>query len=373
MTGIGINDKEQVKKIYEMWQEQYKFLNEPLEDEHFPNYPPMKIGSCDISKLPEKKAITPEKYQEIYKPAGEKIMENVEKEEVKTTMTRGEKREELVQKLRQDPKKFILPDKDLKNTIHIIANNKGGCGKTLVAAMLASFFQMHTPDLDLICFDLDSNKKSFSAYKQFNVQQVSEIMTDKYGAEYEDQTVFDKAFNQILDEQENDAIVIFDTGASSNFSSVISYLRKTDLPGVAAAHEKNWRIIFHTIVSQDSIADTKDTIDRLITNFGTEYVEFVFWCNEYNGDLEETYKELQKEYKEIMYRNVFLPGLHRDEATQKLIKKIRQDNKSVYELLHDKSLSRLETSRLERYFYTGNPGQPGIFETLKNLDWSIDG
>lgn len=262
----------------------------------------------------------------------------------------------------------VQPD-ILKNTIHIVAQSKGGTGKTQVASYLASFFQRHSENLDLYCFDLDSNTMSFAAFKAFNVQQFSEVVVQD-GEINIDATQFDGAFNPILESINTDSTVVIDTGAGGSFWSLVNYIRDLDYPSLAAATERQWRFIIHVVISGSAREESKDALERLHEFIDNPYVEFVIWGNEFFGELKGFYDEIAIKYGEMFQRNVNLPGI-KDARLRKSLEKMRLKNWSVTELFIDPECNAIDKARINQYFYGNLAGKPGVFRQLQYLDWII--
>lgn len=267
------------------------------------------------------------------------------------------------------PDKFQMDPENLKNTIHMICQSKGGTGKTFVATTLASFFQRHVEALDMYCFDLDSNTKSFSSFPAFNAEQFSEAKLDSEGRVMIDPTAFDGAFNTALEDIEDDSVIIMDTGAGGSFWSVLQYIQSFDYPAMAANTGKNWRFMIHIVISGSSVDESKDTIKRIISLIDSPYVEYCVWGNEYFGDLSGIFDEIIEEFGEIFQRGVHLPRIL-DPRLDKALRTMREEGLSVTELFAKEGYSAIDRARINQYYYGNMGGKPGVFRALQNLDWA---
>lgn len=263
---------------------------------------------------------------------------------------------------------FQMDPTNLANTVHLICQSKGGTGKTYVASTLASFLQLHAEAIDMYCFDLDSNRESFSSFDAFAVQQFSETSLDEDGHVVIDPTAFDGAFNPILESIEGDAAVVIDTGAGGSFWALVQYLQELDYPTLVAESGKNWRFIVHIVISGSAIAESVDTISRLLALVDSPYTEFVVWGNEYFGNLRDVYADIVSRYGEVFQRNVNLPKIT-DPRLDAALRDMRERGLSVAELLAEPR-SAIDKARLTQYYYGNMAGKPGVFTALRRLDWS---
>ena len=255
---------------------------------------------------------------------------------------------------------------DVRNTIHVVMQSKGGAGKTYVAAVLASFFQRHAKALPLHCFDLDStNKHSFSAFKALKVQRLSDINDENLDT---DSTRFDAAFNLMLEPATPDGIVVMDTGASS-YVSVLKYLLDTDYPSLAALSDKPWRFILHVVVSAADVKDCEASLEYMSKKITSPYVEYVMWGNEFFGNLDEFYANNMLKYAQFFSdKNLLLPPVDAKNLLPHL-KNMRESGLTATEIMESKKLTPIERARVKQYFYGNSAGKGGVFAQLFNVDW----
>lgn len=263
---------------------------------------------------------------------------------------------------------FQMPAEALRDTVHLVCQSKGGTGKTYVAATLASFIQRHAEALDLYCFDLDSNRQSFSAFPSFCVSQFSEVSVDEDGHVVIDPTAFDGAFNKVLESIEGDSAVVIDTGAGGSFWALVQYLRELDYPTLVAESGKPWRFIIHVVISGSAVQESVDTIERLLSLVDSPYTEFVIWGNEYFGCLKDVYGEITRDYGAMFRRNINLPKIT-DTRLDNALQEMRKEGLSVTELLA-RPCTAIDKARITQYYYGNSSGKPGVFMALKQLDWT---
>lgn len=268
-----------------------------------------------------------------------------------------------------EPDEFQMDPQNLRNTIHIVVQAKGGTGKTFVATTLASFFQRHAQELDMYCFDIDSNRKSFSSFKSFNVAQFSEVSVNGNGEVVIDPTAFNGAFNPMLESIQSDAVVVIDTGAGSSFWSLIQYIRDLDYPTLAKSCGRDWRFIFHVVLSGADKEESVRTIQSLRDVIDNPFVEFVIWGNEFFGPLKDVYDRLVDEYGPMFRRNVNLPPVTNTDM-KAAFARMRDESLSVTELFAQPGYSVIERSRINQYYYGNMARKPGVFRALQQLDWS---
>lgn len=269
-----------------------------------------------------------------------------------------------------EPDTFQMDPEALKNIIHVVIQSKGGTGKTYVASLLASFFQRHAAKLDLYCFDLDSNSKSFAAFKAFNAMQYSEAGVNEDGEVVINSESFNKAFNPMLeDEFENDSIVVMDTGAGGSFWSLVEWITNLDYPTLARMSGKEWRFMFHVVISGGAIEESVESLARLQSLIDNPYIEFVIWGNEYFGPLRDVYDEIARDYGRMFTRNINLPKITYTDLDRAL-RMMRDNNWSVSELFEKGGFSKVVQARVNQYFYGNMAKKPGVFRALQQLDWT---
>lgn len=156
-------------------------------------------------------------------------------------------------------------------TINIVLQGKGGVGKSVIASLLAQFYQ--SKKIKIACYDTDPVNATFASYKAYNVTRVELLEGDDINSR-----VFDKLIQQLLETPKDTAAVV-DNGAST-FVPLSSYMMENDVINilVAAGHQ----VIIHTVITGgQALNDTMNGLEALIANFPK--VPVVVWQNEFWG------------------------------------------------------------------------------------------
>lgn len=155
------------------------------------------------------------------------------------------------------------------NTIHLVMMGKGGVGKSLVAVILAQYFQDEGREIK--CVDLDPTNATFNAYPALNAEHVNIADKDLNI----DPAKFDVLIEKFLTE-ENDWVI--DTGAAT-FLPLMSYLIQNEV--LPFLEENGRKVIVHTpLVGGPAMDETVRGL-RFILEMGTAPV--VVWENEFFG------------------------------------------------------------------------------------------
>ncbi|WP_248324864.1 hypothetical protein [Caballeronia sp. Sq4a] len=172
---------------------------------------------------------------------------------------------------------------EVKNTVNLILQGKGGIGKSFVSKMLLEWFAKS--DARVKAFDLDQENATLSRYKaleavHFNVMRSDHTVDPKQ---------FDKLMVNIMKSPVGTNFVV-DTGANT-FSPLMAYLIQN---GAFDAIRGAGRIpIIHSIVGGgDNLQDTAEGFYSVsestrVPNVETD-VELVVWENEHFGPLVTT-------------------------------------------------------------------------------------
>lgn len=160
----------------------------------------------------------------------------------------------------------------LDNAIHFVMQSKGGVGKSVVSSLLAQYLLTNLTGVKLI--DIDPNNKTFSSYKDLNVQQIDIIKDDENVV---DQSKFD-GFLQDFIQSENLTFLV-DTG-SGEFLPLNNYLSIMSIPDIIQQFGKN--IYIHVPINYGQAEDdTKKCLIKLVESYPN--VPFIVWENEYFG------------------------------------------------------------------------------------------
>ena len=167
----------------------------------------------------------------------------------------------------------------MENSIHLSLQGKGGVGKSLIASILAQYFQ-HT-QRDLQCIDTDPVNQTLSQYKALDAQHL-DLMADNQV----DPRRFDGLMERILTEE---AVFVVDNGAST-FIPLWNYLLENNV--IEVLREAQTRLYVHTVVTGgQALFDTLKGFKSLADS--TSERNIVVWVNEYFGRVEYGGKQFQ--------------------------------------------------------------------------------
>ena len=177
--------------------------------------------------------------------------------------------------------------------INITLQGKGGVGKSVIASFLTQHFREQ--GIKPVCVDTDPVNATFAGYKPFDVLRLN-IMD----GEDINQRAFDELVELIMANDDPNAVMVVDNGASS-FVPLGSYLVSGEvLPMLAeAGHE----IRLHSVLTGgQALGDTFKGLVSLVNNFPETPV--VVWMNEFFGPIEMGGISIEKssEYRKLAPR-----------------------------------------------------------------------
>lgn len=157
----------------------------------------------------------------------------------------------------------------MHNTIHFILQGKGGCGKSLIAAMLAQFFQ--SKGADLKAFDTDQENTTFAQYRALGAQHVSVMNASR--------TIDAKRFDLLMESLvTQEGTFVIDNGANT-FSPLLAYMVENDVVDFLREHGKT--VYVHTVIGGgDTLADTSNGFYSIAQGVDAP---IVLWLNEHFG------------------------------------------------------------------------------------------
>lgn len=160
---------------------------------------------------------------------------------------------------------------DLAKTVNFVEQSKGGAGKTVVASVIAQYFN---ENMDQTYFyDTDANNKTFAGFKALNVERLN-VLDDE---SLVDQSKFDILLEKLATV---DNVALTDTG-SGEFLAIVNYMTSTEV--VPILEDAGKEVIFHVPITFDqSEKDTFTCLTILLQNFPT--AKFVVWKNEHHGE-----------------------------------------------------------------------------------------
>lgn len=159
--------------------------------------------------------------------------------------------------------------------IYIMAQGKGGVGKSFIAGLLAQYFlEKGRPAL---CFDADPNNASFAAFPAYNAVRVklSEVGDDINPRH------FDVLWEKLYQAGEEDMIIL-DIGASS-FLPFCAYLKENN--AIALLREAGHDVVLQSVLAGGPMfGECLMGLAELFSHFET--VPVVVWLNPFGGKCE---------------------------------------------------------------------------------------
>ena len=159
-----------------------------------------------------------------------------------------------------------------EHAIHMSLQGKGGVGKSLVASILAQYFQSREQKIE--CVDTDPVNRTFSQYKAVNASRLELLRNGNI-----DPRGFDALVERLLTE---DATFVIDNGAST-FLPLWSYVIENRV--IDLLRNAGKKLYVHTVVTGgQALLDTINGFRSLAQS--TEERNIIVWVNEYFGRVE---------------------------------------------------------------------------------------
>src|SRR5947209_8346653 len=159
--------------------------------------------------------------------------------------------------------------KSLANSIHLSLQGKGGVGKSLVASILAQYFNARGKEVR--CIDTDPVNRTLFQYRALNVHRLELLREGSI-----DQRGFDCLMETLLTE---DATFIVDNGAST-FIPLWSYIPENS--AVDVLRRARTRLYGQTVITGgQALLDTLHGFKSLAES--TSERNIIVWINEYFG------------------------------------------------------------------------------------------
>jgi len=159
------------------------------------------------------------------------------------------------------------------SNIHFVLQGKGGVGKSLIAVLLAQYFQSNGSKV--ICADTDPVNRTFTKYASLDVAAV-EIAEGGNVV----QRKFDPLMEMIVS---TPADFIIDNGAAT-FLPLPRYLVENDIYKIMSGHGK--KVYIHSVlVGGQAQSDTYDGLAELLGKVD-KFARVVIWENEFWGKVE---------------------------------------------------------------------------------------
>lgn len=166
------------------------------------------------------------------------------------------------------------------NSIHLSLQGKGGVGKSLVASILAQYFQDRGREVR--CIDTDPINNTLFQYKALDVSRL-ELLRDSTI----DQRGFDALIERLLTE---DSTFVVDNGAAT-FIPLWSYMLENRVLDLLIRAGR--RLYVHTVITGgQALLDTLNGFKSLADS--TSEQNIVVWMNEFFGRIERDGKRFEE-------------------------------------------------------------------------------
>lgn len=164
--------------------------------------------------------------------------------------------------------------------VHMIAQGKGGVGKSFISTLIAQYLRPKTAQLH--CYDTDPVNPTFSQYKALNPKVIN-ILT-------EDNNINTRFFDDLLEDLfQLDGIAVVDNGAAT-FVPLMAYMAENDVASMLA--ESGIRLVVHIpITGGQALSECLKGLNQTLQTINTEVV---VWLNEYNGKIEQDDKAFEQ-------------------------------------------------------------------------------
>jgi len=158
--------------------------------------------------------------------------------------------------------------------IHLTLQGKGGVGKSLIASVLAQYFQRK--GVAVRCVDTDPVNRTLAQYSALGADWLS--LRDEYNRI--DQRAFDGLMERFL--TEDGATFVVDNGAST-FLPLWHYLLENN--GLEYLRQQGRKVYVHTVITGgQALLDTLNGFNELAQT--TQERNIIVWVNEYFGHVE---------------------------------------------------------------------------------------
>lgn len=158
-------------------------------------------------------------------------------------------------------------------TINIIANGKGGIGKSFISSIVAQY--LIEKNEKVVCLDTDPNNTTLYGIKELKAKFLD--ITDGDSINLRE---FDKLIELMMNDPKSNYVI--DSGATT-FLPLIEYLKEG---AILPLLKENFDIVFHIpIVGGQAQENTISGFTQIVDMFGS-VDKFVAWINPYHGKLD---------------------------------------------------------------------------------------
>ncbi len=181
--------------------------------------------------------------------------------------------------------------------LHFTLGDKGGIGKSFIAALMTQYIMDNTEGAKLLCLDLDMKNATFSRYETLGAELI-DVRTEGDI----DRSKFDILINRIATADEN-AIIIADVGGNV-YVPMADYMRVNEVYEMILG--MGVEIILHIpIVGGGDLFPTLQTLDEVMGDT-PDTVKVAVWINQKNGRVEYQGKMFEESDRYLDYRKRIL-------------------------------------------------------------------
>jgi len=193
--------------------------------------------------------------------------------------------------------------------MHMTLGDKGGIGKSFIAALLAQYYLDNITNVNLTCLDMDPKNLTLSRYAGLDVEHIDVQSNGDI-----DRVKFDLFVNRVA-RAGDDAEVIVDVGGNI-YISLTDYLRVNEVLRMMAM-EGVESILHVPIVGAGDLFPTLKTLDELVASTPEE-TQIAVWINQKNGPVEyngklfeesERYEEYRGRIRSVTYIPLWRPDM----------------------------------------------------------------
>ncbi|MEW5250911.1 TraK family protein [Microbulbifer sp. 2201CG32-9] len=167
---------------------------------------------------------------------------------------------------------------EVKKTVHIVVQGKGGVGKSVISGFVTQY-QLSKGN-EVLPIDTDPVNATLAGYKAFNTYRVD--LLDDTTNEINPRN-FDGMMEKIFESEAQD--IVIDNGASS-FVPLVNYLKSNDV--ISLLRDSGIKVVLHTVVTAGQAQkDTLTGFSMLAEKFREQDAKFIVWINEFWGKIEE--------------------------------------------------------------------------------------
>jgi hypothetical protein len=242
----------------------------------------------------------------------------------------------------------------MNNTLNMVLQGKGGVGKSLIASLLAQYFEQVGT---VLCADTDPVNATFTQYKALDVAHV-EIAENGNII----QRKFDPLMETILNTQSN---FVIDNGAAT-FMPLTGYLAENEIFQMMS--EAGKKVIVHTVLTGgQSKSDTYNGFAELLDKIGAN-AKVVVWENEFWGKVEyeghpitdtKLFKEADKAGKIAGIVKIIE---RKSDTFSGDIKQMTENHLTLAEVLESPDFNFLAKRRLQKIITE-------VFDDLNKVSW----